>query len=73
MITISAKIKKWGNSIGLILPKQITKKQHIKPEQDIVLHIENQSSMKVDDLFGINDNNINTAKTLKEIDKLFSD
>ena len=73
MITINAKTKQWGHSIGVILPKKVTKMQHIKPEQNIVIHIEDQKSSKVRDLFGINKRKIDTAKALREIDKMFGD
>jgi antitoxin component of MazEF toxin-antitoxin module len=73
MITINAKTKKWGHSIGVIIPKKITRKQHIKPEQTIVIHIEDQKSLKVRDIFGINKRKIDTAKALKEIDNKFGD
>ena len=73
MIAINARTKRWGNSIGVILPKYIAKKQHIGPEQDIVIHIEDQKVSKVIDLFGINERKIYTAKALKEIDNMFGD
>jgi len=73
MITINAKTKQWGHSIGVILPKEVTKRQHIKPEQNIVIHIEDQKSSKVRDLFGINKRKIDTAKALREIDEMFGD
>ena len=73
MITINAKTKKWGNSIGIILPKSITEKQHIKPEQEIILHIEDQKTSKVKDFFGINKRKIDTVKALRDIDKMFGE
>ena len=73
MITINAKTKQWGHSIGVILPKKVAIRQHIKPEQDIVIHIEDQKSSRVRDLFGINKRKIDTAKALKEIDGMFGD
>lgn len=73
MITITAKTKQWGNSIGVILPRHITIKQHIRPEQEIILHIEDQKVSKAEDMFGINKRKIGTAQALKEIDAMFGD
>ena len=73
MIAITTKTKKWGNSIGVILPKGIAVKQHIKPEQEIILYMEDQKVSKVEELFGINKRKIDTAKALKEIDAMFGD
>ena len=35
-----AKPKKWGNSIGVIIPKEIIEKQKITLNDELVLHIE---------------------------------
>ncbi|KHO48508.1 MAG: hypothetical protein QT00_C0001G0527 [archaeon GW2011_AR5] len=35
-----AKPKKWGNSIGVIIPKEIIEEQNITLEDELVLHIE---------------------------------
>ena len=35
-----AKPKKWGNSIGVIIPKEIIEKQNITIDDELILHIE---------------------------------
>lgn len=35
-----AKPKKWGNSIGIIIPKKIIEQQEITLDDELVLHIE---------------------------------
>ena len=41
-------VKKWGNSMGIILPKQVVEKEHLKNNQKIVVQI-----VKVADLTSI--------------------
>ena len=36
----TAKPKKWGNSIGVIIPKEIIEQQNITIDDELVLHIE---------------------------------
>jgi len=35
-----AKPKKWGNSIGIIIPKEIIEKENITLDDEVILHIE---------------------------------
>lgn len=35
-----AKPKKWGNSIGIIIPREIIEEQKITLNDDLILHIE---------------------------------
>lgn len=37
---VTAKPKKWGNSIGVIIPKEIVKKKRITIKDELVLRIE---------------------------------
>ncbi len=37
---VIAKPKKWGNSIGVIIPKEIVEKEKITMKDELVLHIE---------------------------------
>ncbi len=37
---VVAKPKKWGNSIGVIIPKEIIEKEKITIKDELVLHIE---------------------------------
>jgi antitoxin component of MazEF toxin-antitoxin module len=35
MEVIKAKTKKWGNSIGVVLPGEVVKKEHINSDEEI--------------------------------------
>lgn len=42
--------KKWGNSIGVVLPKELVEKQHIKENQKIIINIFKEADLS--DIFG---------------------
>jgi len=48
---ITCKTKQWGNSIGVILPRDIVREKNIKPEEEIIINIEKKRSV-LKELFG---------------------
>ena len=42
---IEAKVRKWGNSLGLIIPKEIVEKEHIKEKEKLRFLIIRDSSV----------------------------
>ena len=46
-----AKARKWGSSIGIVVPKEIVEEAGIKPNE--MIRIEVKSGVKVKDLFGL--------------------
>ena len=48
---ITCKTKQWGNSIGVILPKDIIREKNIKPDEEIIIDIEKKRSI-LRELFG---------------------
>ena len=48
---IVCKTKQWGNSIGIILPKDIVRENNIKPGDEVLLAIENKRTV-LKELFG---------------------
>ncbi|MBS3075715.1 AbrB/MazE/SpoVT family DNA-binding domain-containing protein [Candidatus Pacearchaeota archaeon] len=73
MEKINAIVKKWGNSFGIILPKEIIKTQELKEGSNIELIIHSKNKTKVKDIFGILKGKIkrDTADLLKEVDRDF--
>ena len=39
-----AKSKKWGNSLGVIIPKEVVEEQNILLGDELILHIEKKSN-----------------------------
>ena len=47
METIEAKTKKWGNSLGIVIPKEIVKKEKIREGQKVkVLLVKDRGLLK---------------------------
>ncbi len=38
-MAVEVTLKKWGNSVGLILPKEFVDKRHLKEDQKIAIEI----------------------------------
>ena len=47
---IIAKPKKWGNSIGIIIPSEIIEKDNITLDDELILYIEKRSKKQKDKL-----------------------
>ena len=35
MIEFKGEVRRWGNSLGIIIPKEIAKEEHLKPGQKV--------------------------------------
>ena len=49
MIT-KAKVREWGHSLGIIIPKDVVRKENIKSEDEVIIEI--RKKQDVMDLFG---------------------
>lgn len=50
-MAIEVKTKKWGNSIGVIIPNKTVEKLNIKPEENVMIEIEKKNNV-LKELFG---------------------
>ena len=64
---IRAKIRKWGNSFGITIPKEAAEKMHIHEDQEIIIEIKKTFSIK--DAFGSHKFKKSTDEIMKEIDE----
>ena len=71
MMEIKVKTKKWGNSIGIVIPKEAVKQEKIKPNQEITLMISTKSITKGKDIWGTLKFKESTEELMREIDKEF--
>ena len=72
MIECETKLKEWGNSFGIVIPKDKIIAEGIKPDDKIkVLITKKNDSLKVKDIFGTIRWKTKTDKLLEEIDKEF--
>ena len=47
---IKAKVREWGHSLGIIIPKNVVSKENIKSEDEVIVEI--RKKQDVMDLFG---------------------
>ncbi len=38
-------VKEWGNSLGIIIPKEIVRQEHIKPKDEVVVDIKKKKDL----------------------------
>ena len=69
MIEYETKLRKWGNSIGLIIPKEDVKKEGLRDDDIVRAIIVPKRIMKVKDIFGKLKFEKSTEQIMKEVDK----
>ena len=79
MELINVKAKKWGNSIGIVLPKPIVEKENISEGTDLVINVKAKNRTTAGDLAALSIkmglvkklSKINTQEALKKVDEAF--
>ncbi|MDP3728515.1 MAG: AbrB/MazE/SpoVT family DNA-binding domain-containing protein [bacterium] len=64
--------KKWGNSLGVILPSELVQTEHIKPGEELIITVERKHTA-VKDLFGKLQSKKSADQVLKEFRKDFKE
>ena len=64
-MAIEVKTKKWGNSIGVVIPVEIADKFNLKPEETIIIEITKKDKV-LKELFGSIKFKKSTEQILKE-------
>ena len=68
---VKAKTKKWGNSIGVVIPKEVVRQENIKPDQEVTVLISANPKTTGRDLFGKWKFKKSTEELMREVDKDF--
>ena len=68
---VKCQTKKWGNSIGVLLPKKFVSEHDIKPHQEVIFEIKDKKSNVLRELFGAGKEEKITKKEFLETRKLF--
>lgn len=71
MVSINTKVRKWGNSFGIVLPKKIVERDNIQEGLDITITIEPSNKTDVGDLFNLSKKN--NFKSKKHVERLIKD
>ena len=69
MIEYETKLRKWGNSIGLIIPKEDAKREGLRDDESVRVVIIPKKSLKVKDIFGKLKLKRSTEEIMKETDR----
>ena len=69
----NVKVKKWGNSFGVILPSEIVRTQNLREGSELEILINLKNKTKVKDIFGILKGKLkrDTDELLEEVDRAF--
>ena len=68
MIEVEAKVRKWGRSFGVVIPKEKIKEEGIKENETIKLLVSKKTNV-LKETFGTFKFNKKTQEMLDEIDK----
>jgi antitoxin component of MazEF toxin-antitoxin module len=80
MELIHGKLKKWGNSFGLVVPVEVVNKNNLKENSDVVYSLQSSKVSTGKDLMNLGKNlgldkklkNLDTQEALRKIDEVFS-
>lgn len=73
MIEIKSKLRKWGNSFGIIIPQKSLDKTSFKEGEEIHVFIETPKKNILKKMFGTFKFGKKTSKLLKDVDKELED
>ena len=66
MTVIETKVKRWGNSFGIVIPSEIVDKEGLKEEQKISIVVIKDGSRAMKETFGIGKDKLKkTAQQIK--------
>ena len=69
MLEYKAKLRNWGNSLGVVVPKEEAAKQKLYPDQEVNIIITPSRALKVKDTYGKLKFKKSTEQMMKEIDE----
>ena len=74
MIEIKTKLRKWGNSLGVVVPQHIIDKEKTKVGDDVTILFKRNDNNLLRDVFDTHKFSKNTDELLKEVDEeLYND
>ena len=65
MVQIKAKVKRWGNSMGIIIPKEVIASEKLKEGDEIELALLRDSSKVLHEMWGAGKNIKKTGQHIK--------
>ena len=69
MIEVKTKLRKWGNSFGLVVPVKFVQSGELKEGEEVTLTISSKNRVDLRKIFGIHKFKKSTEEMMKEMDK----
>ena len=70
MGSFQARPKPWGNSLGIVLPREIVEREHLTKNTEItIIVIPKAAQQKIKETFGTLKLKISTSQAMREIDE----
>ena len=69
MIEINTKLRKWGNSLGIVIPFSVFEKRKLKEGDEITIFIKNEDDTLLKEMFGSFKFKKSTDKLMKEVNE----
>lgn len=69
MIEVTAEARKWGRSIGLVIPKELTKREGIRPGDRLKVLVQKEKKNPLKEMYGFDPSLRPAREILKDIDK----
>lgn len=74
MIEIKSKLRKWGNSLGIVVPQSIIEKEKAKEGDEIIILFGRRKDNVLREMFGTHKFKKPVEELMKEVDKeLYND
>lgn len=64
-MAIQTKVKKWGNSIGIIIPAEVIRGLNLNPDEEVIIEIEKKGNI-LKEMFGTMKSNKTARQILDE-------
>ncbi len=69
MIEIKSKLRKWGNSFGIVLPREFINNEGVKEGEEVIVLLKKEGENVLKETFGLFRFKKSTQELLDEVDK----
>jgi antitoxin component of MazEF toxin-antitoxin module len=69
MIEFKSKLRRWGNSFGIVVPQKIIESEKVKEGDEVVIFLKKEESNPLRESFGTFKFKKSTDEIMKEIDQ----
>ncbi len=74
MIQIKTKLRKWGNSLGIVVPQIVIEKENTKEGDEVIILFKKENDNILEEMFGTFKFKKSVKELMKEVDEeLYND